>query len=116
VLELVLSDHADDEAVVEQRVAVVQRQLGKKLEHRLTNVAYELARRSRSEDRQRAALGTLVRERVVQVVVVRRHRLPTPDAPQQPELLEVAHVREIPDERRLQRRNLPSELLVVERL
>ena len=36
--------------------------------------------------------------------------------PEQPELLEVPDVREIPDERRLQRRDLARQLLVVERL
>jgi hypothetical protein len=55
-------------------------------------------------------------ERVVEVVVVRRVRLPSAGAPKKPELLEVADVREIPDERRLEWRELTYKLLVVERL
>jgi hypothetical protein len=40
-----------------------------------------------------------VRERVVEVVVLRRHGVPAPDASQEPELLEVSDVGEVPDER-----------------
>ena len=48
-----------------------------------------------------------MRERVVEIAVRRGVAVP-----QQPELLEVADVREIPDERRLQRRELPRQLIV----
>jgi hypothetical protein len=39
----------------------------------------------------------------------------TTDAPQEPELLEVTNVGQIPDERRLQRRDLLRQLLIRER-
>ena len=57
-----------------------------------------------------------MRERVVQVVELGRGRCAAVAVPEQPELLEVTDVREVPDERRLQRRDLARELLVVERL
>ena len=53
-------------------------------------------------------------ERVVQIVELARGTALA--APEQPELLEVADVSEIPDERRLERRDLARQLLVVERL
>ena len=57
-----------------------------------------------------------MRERVVQIVELGRGRGAAVAVPEQPELLEVADVGEIPDERRLQRRDLARQLLVVERL
>jgi hypothetical protein len=57
-----------------------------------------------------------VSERVVQLVALGRDRVPSACPAQEPELLEVTDVREIPDERRLERRDLPRELLVRERL
>jgi hypothetical protein len=54
-------------------------------------------------------------ERVVKVVVLRRQRVPPADASQEPQLLEVTDVREIPDQRRLERRDLARQLLVRER-
>ena len=51
-------------------------------------------------------------KRVVEVVRRRRGSLASS---QQPELLEVADVREVPHERRLQRRELPRELFIRER-
>ena len=55
-------------------------------------------------------------EGVVEVVELRRHCGPPADPTQKPKLLEVADVGEIPDERRLQWRDLARELLVVEEL
>jgi hypothetical protein len=57
-----------------------------------------------------------VRERVVEIVVLRRNRASLPDAAQEPELLEVADVSQIPGERRLEWRDLNRQLLVGERL
>jgi hypothetical protein len=54
-------------------------------------------------------------ERVIEVVVRRRHCAPSADASQEPELLEVADVGELPDERRLERRDLARQLLIRER-
>jgi len=55
-------------------------------------------------------------ERVVKVVVLRRQRVTPADPSQEPQLLEVTDVGEIPDERRLERRDLARQLLVRERL
>jgi hypothetical protein len=57
-----------------------------------------------------------VRERVIKVVEVRRECAQSADASQEPELLEVADVSQIPDERRLQWRDLKRQLFVRERL
>jgi hypothetical protein len=54
-------------------------------------------------------------ERVVKVVVLRRQSIPAADASQEPQLFEVRDVGEIPDERRLERRDLKRQLLVRER-
>jgi hypothetical protein len=55
-------------------------------------------------------------ERVVKVVVFRRQSVPPADASQEPQLLEVTDVGQVPDERRLERRDLARQLLVRERL
>ena len=64
------------------------------------------------EARSRLTLAADVRERVVELVVALLVRRAPPHAAQQPELLEPADVGEVPDERRLQRRDLLHELLV----
>jgi hypothetical protein len=66
-------------------------------------------------DRQPAALAACMSERVVKVVVRRRHCSPSAEPSQEPELLEVADVGELPDERRLERRDLARQLLIRER-
>ena len=107
VLELVLRDHADEEVVVELR---------EQPEHGFPNLAHVGARRRRVEDRQAAAVRPSVGERVIEVVALRGQWGTSTGAPKQPELFEVADVREVPHERRLQRRHLTHEQLVVERL
>ena len=54
-------------------------------------------------------------ERVVEIVVVGRDCRASADAPQEPQLLEMADMREVPHEWGLERRDLPDELLVRER-
>ena len=105
VLELVLRDHSDEE--------VVPRQLGKPLEHLLAHLRDVRPGVLRGQGGQRPALGSLVCERVVQIV---EHAAVAFAASEQPELLEVPDVSEIPDERRLERRDLARQLLVGERL
>ena len=105
VLELVLRDHADDE--------VVPRQLGEPVDYLLAHLRDVGTRVLRGEDGQRPPLGSPVCERVVQIVELAAVRVATSE---QPELLEVPDVSEIPDERRLKRRDLPRQLLVRERL
>ena len=109
MLELVLRDHADEEVVV-------SRQLREQLDDGLAHLTHVCARRGGLEDQELGALRPAVRERVVELVVDRRERLAAAGLAEQPELLEVADVGEIPDERRLERRDLARQLLVVERL
>ena len=71
------------------------------------DLAHVRTRLLRRQERELASFGARVRERVVQIVMPRRA--------QQPELLEVTDVGEIPDERRLKRRELLRQLLVRER-
>ena len=56
-----------------------------------------------------------MRERVVRVVHLGEDRLRAAEPPGDPELLEVPDVREVPDERRHEGRDLPGQLLVGER-
>jgi hypothetical protein len=107
-LELVLDDHADQ--------GFLMREIRKDFENCVSHVRHVCACGPRLEDRQSPAVGAFVRERVVEIVEVWRKRRTPRGTAQQPKLLEVADVRQIPHERRLQRRELPRELLVVERL
>jgi hypothetical protein len=116
VLELVLDHHPHDETLLEQWITIVERQFRKEREHGLADVLYIRSCGSRWQDRQPAALAACVRERVIEVVVLRREYAQSADASQEPELLEVADVSQIPDERRLQWRDLKRQLFVRERL
>jgi 1-acyl-sn-glycerol-3-phosphate acyltransferase len=60
----------------------------------------------RLQEGQFAPLGACMRECVVHVVVPGVQRRIAADVPYQPQFLEVADVREVPDERRLKRRHL----------
>jgi hypothetical protein len=115
VLEFVLDDHPDDETTLEQRIAAVERKLRKQCEHGFAYPPHIRACSFRLQDRQPAAVGTCMGEGVVEVVVLRRHGTASADPSQQPQLLEVADVRQIPDQRRLQRRDLARQLLIGER-
>jgi hypothetical protein len=116
VLELVLNDHPHDEPPLEQGIAIVERQFGDERKHLFANLSYIGARSLRREGRQPATLAACMSERVVKIVVLRRKGASSADASQEPELLEVSDMGEIPDERRLQRRDLTRQLLVRERL
>ena len=74
------------------------------------------ARAHRPEDRQRRPLGARVAERVVHVVERLVDGRRPGDRAQEPQLLVVADVREVPHQRRHQRRHLTGECVVVERL
>ena len=87
------------------------------IEHaRAAHVGRERARLRRSEDAELGALAPGVLERVVEVVVARVGGPRVGDRAQQPQLLVVRDVREVPHEGRHQRRHLPLQLLVVEGL
>ena len=111
-----LDHHPHDETLLEQRIAIVERQFRKEREHGLADILDIPACGLRWQDRQPAALAACVRERVIKVVEFRRECAQSADASQEPELLEVADVSEIPDERRLQWRDLKRQLFVRERL
>jgi hypothetical protein len=115
VLELVPDDHPHHEPRLEQRIAVVERQFGEEREHGFADLRHIGAGGLRRQDRKPGALAACMSERVVEVVVLRRHCAPPADASQEPEFLEVADVGEIPDERRLERRDLARQLLIRER-
>ena len=115
MLQLVLNDEPDDEPAVEQRVVAVQRELRQELEHGSAHVCHVGARLLRSEQRELRTLRPAVRKGVVELVELRQHRGASPGAPQQPELLVVRDMGEVPDERRLQRRDRLRQLRVSER-
>jgi hypothetical protein len=101
----VLGDHPDQE--------VIPRKLREPLENLLAHLGHIGARVVWGENWKRPSLGALVRERVIEIVELAASAVAVAE---QPELLEVADVRQIPDERRLERRDLARQLLVVERL
>src|SRR5689334_10345119 len=105
MLELVLRDHSDEE--------VVPRQLRKSLEYLLADLRDVGSGVLGGQGGQRPAFGPLVCERVVQIV---ERATVAFAASKQPELLEVPDMSEIPDERRLERRDLAGQLLVRERI
>jgi hypothetical protein len=113
VLLLVLGDHAEGEARVQQRRAL-QRAGLQQVEHpaaHLVGVAAGLGRRQQGQARP---LGPGVFERVVQRVDLRVHRVPAADVAQQPELLLVADVREVPHQGGHQRRVLRGQVGLVQ--
>ena len=115
VLLFVLDDEAEGEAAAEQRVRGVELDLLEHRERPRANVGEVRACSSGIEELERGPLLPLVRERVVCVVHLGEDRLCAPEPPGDPELLEVPDVREVPDERRHEGRDLPGELLVGER-
>ena len=100
VLKLVLHDHSDEE--------VVPRQLGEPLEHLL---AYLRDVGARAPGATGSAAAPARRARVRTSRTGRRGAAAAVAASEQPELLEVPDVSEIPDERRLERRDLARQLL-----
>jgi hypothetical protein len=111
-----LNNHPHDETSVEQRIPIVERQFGEQREHGFSYLSQILAGSLRRQDRQPSPLVTAMREGVVEIVVLRRNRASSTDSAQEPELLEVADVSQIPDERGLQWRDLTRQLSVRERL
>ena len=95
--------------------ALVEVGAGEHVERSLAHVVDIRARLARSEDRQLGPFAPRVRERVVEVVVALVDRSTPPELAHEPELLVVADVREIPHERRHERRDLAAQVIVVER-
>ena len=115
MLALVLDDEAEDERAPEQRIVAVERRLLERAQRPLADALDVVARRLGAKQRQLAAAAALVHEGVVELLALGEERRHPADPLADPEILEVADVGEIPDERRLERRPLRRELLVVER-
>jgi hypothetical protein len=117
VLALVLQDEPEDEAVREQRI-VGKSELGLLEDGQapVADAAEVVARRRRVEKRQLAAPVARVAKRVVELFTLGEQRREPADPLADPGVLEVPDVGEVPDERGLERRPLPRQLLVGERL
>ena len=99
VLMLVLHDHAVDEAAREQRLAAVEIDVREHVEGALAHVGDEPPRLGWIEDRKRRAVAARVLERVVHVVEELVGGRRAGELPQEPQLLVVADVREVPTQR-----------------
>ena len=115
VLVLMLDDHAVHERVREQRgkawnvvreIRIVEIQPIEQREHPSADVGRERARVVGAEDWKRDALASGMLERVVQVVESRIGGCFVREFPQQPQLLVVRDVREVPAQGRHQARDL----------
>jgi hypothetical protein len=98
VLLLVLDDHAEREAALLEPPAF-QRTAFEDVEHLVADLADVRAGLGRRQQRQLGPVGTRMLERVVQVVDVVTDRLTAADVADQPQLLLVADVGEVPDQR-----------------
>jgi hypothetical protein len=98
VLLLVLHDHSEGEALLDQPSAA-QRAGGERVERLLADLRHVGARLGGAEQRQLHPAGPRVLEGVVEPVDLRAQRLTAADVAHQPQLLLAAHVREVPHER-----------------
>ena len=115
VLELVLEHEAVDVAVREQAVVRVELDADEDAERPLAHAREVGDRGVRLEQRQLGAGGALVLEGVVEAVALLEQRLVPADVAREPELLEVADVRQVPDQRGHDRRVLADEVGARER-
>ena len=99
MLLLVLDDEAEGEAAGEERVVRIELDVVEHLERPCPHVVEVRAGGTRVEQLERRSLLALVGERVVRVVRVRVDRWRAAEPPADPQLLEVADVREVPHER-----------------
>ena len=100
VLVLVLGDHREREC----RLRVAVRDRTEFLQHPLTHLDQECARLPGAEQRQRCTFGPRVGEGVVEILDLGpQDTWDIAAAAQQPEVLLLADVREIPDQRAEQR-------------
>ena len=113
VLLLVLHDHAERERVLGEPPALEPRTV-QDVEHLVAHLAHVTACLGGVQQRQPRPVRPRVLERVVELVDVGAHRLAAADVADQPELLLVADVREVPHQRRHQHRVLADEVLVVD--
>ncbi len=113
VLLLMLRDHAEGEAGVEQRSAV-QRGALQDVQHPAADLGDIAVRLVRCQQRQRGARGAGVLEGVVDGVDVRAQRVTAADGAQQPLLLLVAYVGQVPYQRGHQRGVLRDEVGILD--
>ena len=112
VLVLVLDDHPVDEPVREERVRAIELDPVEDRERPRADGVHVRPRLGRTKERERRPLAPRVEESVVEVGVAGVHRLDAAELLDEPPLLEVADVREVPDERRHERRVL-ADLVVL---
>jgi hypothetical protein len=108
--------HLVDEAVVEQRILGIQLDLREDLQGALTDPVQVGANLVCPQDRQLATDLSRLLDRVVEIPQIAAQRLTAADPLDEPELLEVGDVPEIPDQRAENRVVDAIELLVGERL
>jgi hypothetical protein len=116
VLVLVGEQHLVDEAVRQQRIGRIELDAVEDLEGPLADLLHVRADLIGAEDRQLAADLARLLDRVVEVAQVAAKGLAPADSLDQPELLEVGDVPEIPDQRAEDRVVDPVELLLGEGL
>jgi hypothetical protein len=116
VLVLVGEQHLVDEAAGEQWVVGVEIHLVEDLERPFANLGQIGADLVGGQDRQLATDLARLLDRVVEVSQLTAQRLAPTDPADEPELLEVGDVPEVPDQRAEDRRVDAVELLVAERL
>ena len=109
VLMLVLHDHPVDEALVEQR-AVVELETVEDIKNALADVGHVGPRRLRTEQFQLGPIAARVAKGVVDTVEVGGYARVS-DSTEQPLLLVVADVGEVPHQRRHQRGVLAEEVV-----
>ena len=115
MLLLVLDDHAVGEAAGDQARPAEAGHL-QQVEDPAADVGGVAAGLARRQQRQRRPLRARMLERVVERVDLRVDRVLAADRAQQPHLLLVGDVRQIPDQRRHQRRMLPGQVGLVHAL
>ena len=116
VLLLVLGDHAEDEAALGQPPSV-QRGALQQVDHPGPHLADVAARRCGVQQRQGRPVGAWMLEGVIQLVDgLRQDRVAAADVTQQPQLLLIADMRQVPDQRRHQPGMLLYQFGVVQRL
>jgi hypothetical protein len=112
----VREQHLVDEAVGEQGVLRIELDLAEDLEGSLADLIHVGADLVGAQDRKLASDLPRLLDRVVELAQVTPQRLAPADPLDEPELLEVGDVPEIPDQRTEDRVVDPVELLVGERL
>jgi hypothetical protein len=113
VLLLMLRDHAEREAVGDQPLAGEPGPLDQ-VEHAPPDLPGIRPRLGGRQQRQGRALGSRVLERVIERVDLRVHRLPPANLPEQPQLLLIGDVGQVPHQRRHDRRVLADQVVVLQ--